>query len=125
MRVLGSTASITVLATTLCMLACSSLGVGCVVNEAEAPTRGVVVSGPPPAPVAEQRPAAPSPQSVWVGGYWHWTGIQYSWIPGHWDAPPPGATWSAPIYTARDGKYFYESGGWKPGDSAQSRNALR
>jgi len=120
MRVLGFMASITVL--------CVALGcaaAGCVVNEAEAPTRGVVVSGPPPAPVPEQRPAAPGPQSVWVGGYWHWTGIQYSWIPGHWDAPPPGATWSAPVYTARDGKYFYESGGWKPGDSGQSRNALR
>ena len=105
----------------------ASMGValaGCVVNEAESPTRGVVVSGPPPAPVPEQRPAAPTPQSVWVSGYWHWTGIQYSWIPGHWDAPPPGATWSAPVYTARDGKYFYESGSWKPGDP-QTRNALR
>jgi hypothetical protein len=98
---------------------------GCVVNEAESPTRGVVVSGPPPAPVREDRspqPTAPSAQSVWVSGYWHWTGMQYAWIPGHWDAPPPGATWNAPIYTARDGKYFYETGGWKP---AATRNAVR
>ena len=126
MRVFDHTASLTLRAVLAAVVACSSLGIGagCVVNEAEAPTRGVVVSGPPPAPVAEQRPASPSPQSVWVGGYWHWTGIQYAWIPGHWDAPPPGATWSAPIYTARDGKYFYESGGWKPGDGA-TRNALR
>lgn len=95
---------------------------GCVVNEAESPTRGVVVSGPPPAPVREDRPAAPGPQAVWVSGYWHWTGIQYAWIPGHWDAAPPGATWTAPVYTVRDGKYIYESGGWKPGEA---RNAIR
>lgn len=97
----------------------------CVVNEAESPARGVVVSGPPPAAVREDRAAAatpPSPQSVWVVGYWHWTGMQYAWIPGHWDAPPPGAVWNAPVYSARDGKYFYESGGWRPD---QPRNALR
>jgi WXXGXW repeat (2 copies) len=94
----------------------------CVVNEAESPSRGVVVSGPPPPAVREERPTAPSPQSVWVVGYWHWTGMQYAWIPGHWDAPPPGAVWNAPVYSARDGKYFYETGGWKTGGT---RNALR
>lgn len=129
MRVGGFIASITMVArvalVALVALLASTLSVaGCVVNEAESPTRGVIVSGPPPAPVREDRPAAPGPQSVWVGGYWHWTGIQYSWIPGHWDAPPPGSTWNAPVYTARDGRYFYESGSWKPGDG-QTRNALR
>jgi len=93
----------------------AAAGGACVVNEVEGPPRGVVVSGPPPAPVPEQRPAPPAPQSVWVAGYWHWTGMQYSWIPGHWDAPPPGATWAAPVYSSRDGKYFYESGGWRSG----------
>ncbi len=98
----------------------------CVVNEAESPARGVVVSGPPPAPVREDRGAAPGPQAVWVSGYWHWTGMQYAWIPGHWDAPPPGAVWNAPVYTARDGKYFYETGGWNaPGAQPPSRNAVR
>lgn len=96
---------------------------GCVVNEPDAPPRGVVVSGPPPAPVREDRPAPPSAQSVWVPGYWHWTGMQYAWIPGHWDAAPPGATWAAPTYSKRDGKYIYESGGWR--SSSETRNALR
>jgi hypothetical protein len=97
---------------------------GCVVNEPESPTRGVVVSGPPPAPVREERPSPPSPQAVWVQGYWHWTGMQYAWIPGHWDAPPPGATWNAPVYSMRDGRYFYESGGWRS-NGGPSANALR
>ena len=96
---------------------------GCVVNEPESPPRGVVVSGPPPAPMREERPPPPGPQSVWVAGYWHWTGMQYAWIPGHWDAPPAGSTWTMPQYSHRDGKYFYESGGWR-GEPA-SRNAIR
>ncbi len=95
----------------------------CVVNEPEAPTRGVVVSGPPPAPVREDRPAPPASNAVWVSGYWHWTGMQYAWIPGHWDAPPPGSTWAAPVYSIRDGKYFYETGGWRSGP--QPKNAIR
>ena len=37
-------------------------------------------------------------------------------------AAPPGAVWNAPVYSARDGKYFYETGGW---DTAPARNAVR
>jgi hypothetical protein len=104
-----------------------ALGVmGCVVNEPETPARGVVVSGPPPAPVHEERPAAPpNPQSSWVSGYWHWTGMQYAWIPGHWEAPPSGAVWAAPrVTTMKDGRYVYESGGWRKPDG-DTRNAFR
>jgi hypothetical protein len=96
--------------------------VACVVNEPESPPRGVVVSGPPPAPVHEERPAAPGPQALWVAGYWHWTGMQYAWIPGHWEAPPAGAVWAAPKVTTQDGRYIYESGGWR---SSGPRNAIR
>ncbi len=99
----------------------------CVVNEPEAPSRGVVVSGPPPAPVREDRPAPPAGPSVWVNGYWHWTGVQYAWIPGHWDAPPPGSAWAGPVYSMRDGRYFYQSGSWQPsgGQASGQANALR
>lgn len=99
------------------------LTTGCVVNEAEPPPRGVVVSGPPPALVHEERPPAPNPQAIWVTGYWHWTGMQYAWIPGHWEAPPSGAVWAAPKVTAHDGRYIYESGGWRTPN--RPRNAIR
>jgi hypothetical protein len=99
----------------LIVMGLATLAVGCVVNEPESPTRGVVVSGPPPAPVHEERPPAPSAQALWVAGYWHWTGMQYAWIPGHWEAPPSGSVWTAPrVTTLQDGRYIYESGGWRP-----------
>jgi hypothetical protein len=100
----------------------ATLVMGCVVNEPESPSRGVVVSGPPPPPVREDRPPPPDPHASWIAGYWHWTGMQYAWIPGHWEAPPSGAFWNAPrVTTLKDGRYVYESGGWQNG----TRNALR
>lgn len=111
------------IALTLVLLVPIAIGLsGCVVNEPEAPSRGVVVSGPPPAPVREERPAPPGPDALWVAGYWHWTGMQYAWIPGHWEAPPAGAIWAGPKVTAtKDGRYLYEAGGWRRGDPNAAR----
>jgi hypothetical protein len=98
----------------------------CIVNEPNTPSTGVAVSGPPPAPIAEAlRPPAPA-HAVWVAGYWHWTGVHYTWIPGHWDEAPPGATWAAPQYVSRDGAYFYQPGAWRGAPRApQNANAFR
>jgi hypothetical protein len=124
MRGFGEARRVTAYAiATAIAIATAGAGVaGCVVNEPESPPRGVVVSGPPPAPVREERPAPPNPQAVWVPGYWHWTGMQYAWIPGHYDAAPAGAVWAAPQYTSKDGKFFYESGRWS---APPNRNAIR
>jgi hypothetical protein len=89
---------------------------GCVVETGVGVSAsGVVVTGPPPPPVIETRPAPPresSPRAVWIAGYWHWTGMQYAWIPGHWVEARPGEVWRAPRYSLRDGVYVYEPGGW-------------
>lgn len=94
------------------LVAASLLVTGCVVEASVGAGPGVAVSGPPPEPVNEQRPAAPGPQATWIAGYWHWTGLQYTWIPGHWEEAPAGKRWRAPHYSLRDGTYFYEPGGW-------------
>jgi YXWGXW repeat-containing protein len=88
------------------------LASGCVVETSAALSGGVAVSGPPPEPVQEVRPSSGRPMGVWIAGYWHWTGMQYTWIPGHWEEGPPGARWRAPRYLLRDGVYYYEPGGW-------------
>jgi WXXGXW repeat (2 copies) len=87
---------------------------GCVVETAvNAPASGVAVSGPPPEPMREMRqPPPPGGSAMWIAGYWHWTGMQYTWIPGHWVVPPAGTQWRAPHYSLHDGTYFYEQGGW-------------
>ncbi len=86
---------------------------GCVVEPSTTAASGVAVSGPPPQPMQEARPAPPpNARVVWIPGYWHWSGMQYAWIPGHWESAPPGSSWRAPSYSLRDGTYFYEPGGW-------------
>jgi hypothetical protein len=97
----------------LLLVAAGLLG-ACVVETVPATPSAVAVSGPPPEPVQETRPPPPGPRAAWVAGYWHWTGMQYTWIPGHWEVAPPGAQWRAPHYSLRDGTYFYEPGGWSP-----------
>ena len=108
-------------------LACASGTNGCVANETTTPARGVSVSGPPPAPLNEERPPSPSAQAAWVAGYWHWTGVHYAWIPGHWEQAPAGATWAGPRYVTRDGAYFYEPGAWLHAQTPQNQraNAIR
>jgi hypothetical protein len=97
----------------------------CVATEPPMEPRGVAVSSPPPAPRLEaQRPPQPAGDAVWIEGYWHWTGMQYAWIPGHWEAPHPGARWAAPRYTQQEGGYYYEPGAWRPAPTANA-NALR
>ncbi len=87
---------------------------GCVVEAGPPVASGIAVSGPPPQPVVEARPPPPAPRAVWIAGYWHWTGMQYAWIPGHWEEARQGTQWRGPSYPLRDGTYFYEPGRWSP-----------
>ena len=98
------------------LVVCVACVAACVVTTTAPVPRGILVSGPPPAVVREERPPPPpAPQASWIAGYWHWTGIQYAWIPGHWEAAPPmGSSWRAPLYVQNNGAYFYEPGGWAP-----------
>jgi hypothetical protein len=81
------------------------LGTGCVVGAESRPSTAESVNQPAepaaarsaqhllqPGPVA---PAGGSPKSGaarpgqrWVRGYWHWTGVEYEWTPGHWEPAP-------------------------------------
>lgn len=113
-------------------VAVATVATACVPVSQSTPARGVIVNGPPPAPLQETRPPPPSPAAAWVAGYWHWTGATYAWIPGHWENAPPGMTWYGPSYASTtDGRTVYEPGGFRPGapaplpPSTANANALR
>ena len=69
----------------------------------------------PPAPRAEEVPAPPHEDAVWVAGYWSWTGVRYVWLPGrHVRRPGSGLYWYPGGYVLRDGRYVYVVGRWGP-----------
>ena len=81
---------------------------------AQAGTRVYVRVGPP-APVAEVRVVAPSPQHVWVAGYHRWDGGAYVWVPGRWELPPAHRhAWVAGHWAhhASHG-YYWVDGHWR------------
>jgi hypothetical protein len=70
--------------------------------------------GPPPMRV-EVRGPAPSPTSVWIGGYYTYDAGRgdYIWNRGRWDEPPQShAKWVAPHYKAHNDHFDYYEGKW-------------
>ena len=68
-----------------------------------------VVIEPPPPPRTYSVAPRPSPEFVWVEGYWYPQGHHYSWHDGYWTRPPyAGAYWVAPYYA----RGAYVSGYW-------------
>jgi hypothetical protein len=74
----------------------------------------VVVNQPPPAPLPESMTSQPSPQHVWIPGYWAWRNNQQQWVGGHWELPPrPGATWVPSRWEQRGSEYVFVDGYWQ------------
>ena len=76
------------------------LATGCVIGRQERPSLADAARGPSAAPVTGSpvvpqispdnsetpTPAQPpTPDSVWVHGYWHWDGVRQVWQRGHWE----------------------------------------
>lgn len=85
--------------------------------------------GPPPAPLAEERPGAPSASARWVPGYWTWTSGAWGWVAGFWReegvampaprvevpgaAPIAGAVWIGGAWQLRAGAWIWVGGRWR------------
>lgn len=78
-------------------------------------TNAVVITQAPPATRPQEVVVAqPSPQHVWIEGYWTWQSGRYVWVAGHWEVPPrSGAIWVPPVTQRRDNEYVFQEGYWK------------
>jgi WXXGXW repeat (2 copies) len=72
-----------------------------------------IVDTPRPAFRHEVRTERPSPNHVWVGGFWHHTGTDWNWNDGRWAEPPQRhSRWVAPRYQKRHDGMRYSPGHW-------------
>lgn len=78
---------------------------------------GVFISvgfAPPVLPVYEQ-PPCPSPNMMWVPGYWAYGDYGYYWVPGTWvPAPYQGALWTPGYWGWSGGLFVWHEGYWGP-----------
>ena len=73
------------------------------------------VPPPPPAPRVEIRDVAPSPDYIWLPGYWDWNGRDYVWRSGEWaEAPSPQTVWIPGHWEQTPEGYTWISGHWSP-----------
>jgi len=79
---------------------------------------GIQIGPPPRQRVVRALPPRPSPEYVWVDGYWYPVGRHYRWHGGYWTrAPYYGARWIGPRY---EGGMYYE--GYWEGDRGRFRH---
>ena len=77
------------------------------------PAPVVIVQAPPP-PRHEHRGYRPSPDYIWVDGYWAWHGHNHEWVAGRWEMPPHGRHyWVAPRWEQHGGSYVFIEGSWR------------
>jgi len=73
----------------------------------------IIVTQAPPALQQEVVLARPSPQHVWLGGYWTWRDSRYEWMAGHWELPPnSNSVWVAPRWEQQGNAYKFYEGYW-------------
>jgi hypothetical protein len=75
----------------------------------------VNLDGPPPPrhEVIVERDR-PSPDHVWVGGYWGGSPGHYAWTGGHWEKPPHrGAHWVEPRWETHGHEKVFVKGSWR------------
>ena len=74
----------------------------------------VVVREAPPPPAREYIIERPSPNHVWIGGYWTWRLGRHVWVSGRWELPPrANVVWVAPRWEFRGNGYVFLEGYWQ------------
>ncbi|MGI8966392.1 MAG: hypothetical protein ACR2H1_09955, partial [Limisphaerales bacterium] len=85
-----------------------------VVREPAVVREEVVVTEEPPAPQVEVVGVAPSPNHVWIGGYWVRSGNRWTWRKGHWELRPHRfATYVPGGWHRSHGGWVWRTGHWQ------------
>lgn len=74
----------------------------------------VVVHAAPPPLRADVITVAPSPEHVWVSGYWVWRNDDWAWQSGYWEPRPhPKAEWVPGQWVATSSGWLWKDGRWR------------
>ena len=78
-----------------------------------APTE-IVVTAPPPPLQREVVYERPSPNHVWISGYWGWHLGKHVWVSGRWSTRPrANVVWVSPRWELRGNRYVLIDGYWQ------------
>ena len=66
-----------------------------------------------PADVVYERPVAPGPDYVWIGGEWEWGGGNYHWREGSCQHAREGRSWNPGYWENGTKGYRWHKGNWK------------
>jgi hypothetical protein len=69
-------------------------------------------TAPPPLLVEVPEPA-PARDSVWIPGFWSWTGSRYAWVAGNWSRPYPGRSWVEGHWKRSGPGFAWVPGRWR------------
>jgi hypothetical protein len=66
---------------------------------------------PPPQRV-EAPTLQPSPNHVWIPGYWKWAGVNYEWNDGRWVKAKKNRVWVPGIWERSGARWVWKPGKW-------------
>jgi hypothetical protein len=72
----------------------------------------LVASSEPPDPIYEEPTDPTADDDVWIPGYWHWAGADWTWVDGTWRLPPLGMSYVEPYYERVGARVVYVGGYW-------------
>jgi hypothetical protein len=79
---------------------------------------------PPPQRV-EAPTLQPSPNHVWVPGYWKWAGVNYEWIEGRWVKAKKNRVWVPGTWEQVGARWVWKPGKWEKIPKPGSKDAAK
>lgn len=75
----------------------------------------------PPPPRVEAPTLQPSPNHVWIPGYWKWAGINYEWIDGRWAKAKKNRVWVPGTWERVGARWAWKPGKWAKPEKAKPK----